>query len=293
MLLHLNTVAIEMEKSEQHLKIRKFIDRMPSMSTTLGKVLEVCSKTDASPNELYKVVSLDPVLTGQVLRLINSAYYSLVNQVTSLPRAITMLGINTVKNMALSTAVIATMELARKKSALPMGPFWAHSLGVAVAAKMFGGLQDFDLMQREELFFAGLLHDLGKIPFGEDYSAVLQAMQEQQGALLEIETKVLGVNHQDIGGMIAQKWKFNSFLADCISHHHDSDQSGCDDRIALVSLADLYINCMEYGAAGNTYPDLHRRDELLARFGFDWDQLVEMGEDVLAEIERAKIFLQV
>ncbi|HIP82374.1 MAG TPA: HDOD domain-containing protein, partial [Desulfocapsa sulfexigens] len=78
--------------------MNRFIKRIPSLSTTVGKVVEICSRTDASPNELNKVISLDPVLTGQVLRLINSAYYSLVNKVTSLTRAITMLGMNTVKN---------------------------------------------------------------------------------------------------------------------------------------------------------------------------------------------------
>ncbi|CAG34733.1 HDOD domain-containing protein [Desulfotalea psychrophila] len=282
-----------MEKSKQQLKITKFIDHMPSMSTTVGKVLQVCSKTNASPNELCKVISLDPVLTGQVLKLINSAYYSLVNQVTSLPRAITMLGMNTVKNMALSTAAIALVGHARKKSALSMEQFWVHSLGVAVAAKMFGGLQDLDLMQREELFFAGLLHDLGKIPFADDYLQVLELIEEKQIPLIEVEQEVFGITHQYVGEMIAQKWKFNSFLTDCISHHHDFDHRGCDERIALVSLADLYINCMGYGSAGNAYPDLQRRDELLVRLGFDWDQLVQMGENVLVEIERAKIFLQV
>ena len=98
----------------QRKQIEKFINRMPSLSTTVGKVMEICSRVDASPNELNKVISLDPVLTGQVLKLINSAYYSLVNKVTSLTRAITMLGLNTVKNMALSTAIIKTVSGAKK-----------------------------------------------------------------------------------------------------------------------------------------------------------------------------------
>jgi len=97
---------MSIDKDKQRRDIEKFIKKMPSLSTTVGKVMEICSRTDASPNELNKVISLDPVLTGQVLKLINSAYYSLMNKVTSLTRAITMLGMNTVKNMALSTAII-------------------------------------------------------------------------------------------------------------------------------------------------------------------------------------------
>ena len=60
------------DKKQQRRDIERFINKMPSLSTTVGKVMEICSRTDASPNELNKVISLDPVLTGQVLKLINS-----------------------------------------------------------------------------------------------------------------------------------------------------------------------------------------------------------------------------
>src|SRR5210317_1391212 len=124
---------MEITQQEQRKNIEKFIRKMPSLSTTVGKVMEICSRTDASPNELNKVISLDPVLTGQVLKLINSAYYSLVNKVTPLTRAITMLGLNTVKNMALSTAIIRTVSGAKKSKILPTKKFWAHSISVGVS----------------------------------------------------------------------------------------------------------------------------------------------------------------
>ncbi|MDP2104936.1 MAG: HDOD domain-containing protein, partial [Desulfobulbaceae bacterium] len=89
-------------ESSDHLThvIQAYIDRMPSLSTTVNKVLEVCNSPKTSANDLNRVISLDPVLTGHVLKLINSAYYSLPNQVSSLARAIIMLGLNTVKNLA-------------------------------------------------------------------------------------------------------------------------------------------------------------------------------------------------
>ena len=280
-------------KDRQHRRIERFIDRMPALSTTVGKVLEVCSKTDASPNELNKVISLDPVLTGQVLKLINSAYYSLVDKVTSLPRAITMLGMNTVKNMALSTAIIATVSLGKKSKSLPIEQFWAHSLGVGVAAKLFGLKKGVDIMQREELFFAGLLHDLGKIPFGDEYSAVLNAAQEEEAPLDEMEQMMLGTDHQEVGLLIAEKWKLNTFLADCISGHHSPEKIEQTEYLAFVALADLYINTMEYGSAGNAFPDQTNKGVLLDKVGLSWDEIAAMGEEIAEEIERAKIFLQV
>jgi HD-like signal output (HDOD) protein len=94
-------MQVDSEKVNNFLKrIRVYIARMPSLSTTVTKVLETCNDPYASANDLSRVISLDPVLVGQVLRLINSAYYALPHAITSLPRAIIMLGLNTVKNLA-------------------------------------------------------------------------------------------------------------------------------------------------------------------------------------------------
>ncbi len=90
--------------------LQRYIDKMPSLSTTVTKVLEVCNRQDVSPNDLNKIISLDPVLAGNVLKLINSAYYALPNQITLLTKAIIILGINTVKNLALSTAVVGALK---------------------------------------------------------------------------------------------------------------------------------------------------------------------------------------
>ena len=101
---------------------------MPSLPITVSKVLEICNNPKTSPVDLNQVISLDPVLMGKVMRLINSAYYCLPNQITSLVRAIIMLGINTVKNLALCTAVLGTLDKKGDFQALNMEGFWRHSL---------------------------------------------------------------------------------------------------------------------------------------------------------------------
>ena len=211
------------DKERQRRDIERFINKMPSLSTTVGKVMEICSRTDASPNELNKVISLDPVLTGQVLKLINSAYYSLINKVTSLTRAITMLGMNTVKNMALSTAIIRSVAGSKKSKALPTTKFWAHSIGAGVSAKLLGEVKGMPVMEREELFLAGLLHDLGKVPFGDEYIEVLNIARLEQLPLHQVELEVMGIDHQEVGLMIAEKWKLNQVITTCIGSHHQVD----------------------------------------------------------------------
>lgn len=287
--------SMAIDKDKQRRDIERFIKKMPSLSTTVGKVMEICSRTDASPNELNKVISLDPVLTGQVLKLINSAYYSLINKVTSLTRAITMLGMNTVKNMALSTAIIRTVSGAKKSKALPTTKFWAHSIGAGVSAKLLGEVKGIPVMEREELFLAGLLHDLGKVPFGDEYIEVLNIAKFEQLPLREVELEIMGIDHQEVGGMIAEKWKLNQMITNCITHHHlvpelpDDAQQG----VALVALGDVYTNILDHGYAGNPFPAEHDVAPLLGAAGLDRDEFCSIGNRVADEIHKAEVFLQI
>ena len=276
-------------------KIRLFVDKMPSLSTTVSKVLEICSRPDTVPNDLNRVIALDPVLAGQVLKLINSAYYSLMNKVTSLTRAIIMLGLNTVKNLALSTAIIRSVSQAKKSRALPIRAFWAHSIAVGVMAKLLAAGRGLSLAEREEYFVAGLLHDLGKIPIGDEYTEVLARVETAQEPLVTVEQQVLGLDHEEVGAMIATKWKLNAVLTAAICHHHAPELAAAAHRdlVATVALADFYVCLFDIGDAGNRYPDPSRLESLLAQCQLAWDDLVDLAASVEAEIRKAEIFLQI
>jgi len=294
MFIDLGTL-MHIDQDAQRKQIEKFIRRIPSLSTTVGKVLEVCSTADASPNELNKVIALDPVLTGQVLKLINSAYYSLVNKVTSLTRAITMLGLNTVKNMALSTAIIKTVSGAKKSKILPTSKFWAHSISVGVSAKLLAGVKDVPLSEREEYFISGLLHDLGKVPFGDDYIHVLSKVRRDQIPLLEAERDLLGIDHQEVGMMIAEKWKLNNAISSCIGNHHELDSLNEDlqRQAAFVALGNVYSNIYDIGYAGDLYPPETEVGKLLDLTELSWQEFADIRDGIDIEIQKARLFLQV
>ncbi len=283
------------DKIQQRRDIERFINKMPSLSTTVGKVMEICSRTDASPNELNKVISLDPVLTGQVLKLINSAYYSLINKVTSLTRAITMLGINTVKNMALSTAIIRSVAGAKKSKALPTTKFWVHSIGAGVSAKLLGEVKGMPVMEREELFIAGLLHDLGKVPFGDEYIEVLKIARDEQLPLYQVEMEIMGIDHQEVGLMIADKWKLNQVITGCIGSHHQTATLTGDlgQQVALIALGNMYSNIVDHGYAGDPFPAEEEVGRLVAAVGLSWPEFCGIGDRVVEEIKKAEIFLKI
>ncbi len=287
-----------LESDQRFIRIQNYIDRMPSLSTTVTKVLDICNRPDTSANDLNRVISLDPVLTGQVLRLVNSAYYGLPNQISSLTRAIIMLGLNTVKNLALSTAILNTVGN-ESSQILPMDLFWTHSISVGVTAKNMAELKGIPFAQREEFFIGGLLHDLGKIVlincFIEEYDAVINQVRNEQGALDLAEKSVFGFDHGEPGRMIAEKWKLNSSVTETLCFHHQPDKAEENNRdlVSAVSLANMYTNILDIGSAGDPYQNEYLLTAALDRVDISWEQLVEMDEKIQDEIEKAQVFLQV
>lgn len=280
-------------------RVQRTISRMPSLSTTVMKVLEICNDPNTSPNDLNKVVSLDPVLTGKVLRLVNSAYYSLPSRVSSLTRAIIMLGMNTVKNMALSTAVLESLGPRITNQGLDMDQFWTHSICTGVTAKALAELAGVQGMQREEFFVAGLLHDLGKIPlnnrFPDEYDEAVALARDTQTPLYAAEEAVFGFDHRMVGGLITEKWRLSGGLGDAIRCHHDPEQAGEENRLiaACVGLANAYANLLDVGFSGDPYPAEKDFMSLLKWVGVPWEKISALSERTMEEINKAKIFLQV
>ena len=285
--------------SEHYLKIiQNYIGKMPSLSTTVTKVMEVCDQPTVSPNDLNKIISLDPVLAANVLKLINSAYYALPNHISSLTRAIIILGLNTVKNLALSTAVIGQMKNSQQDS-LSMDEFWHHSIAVGVTAKVIATELNIPSKQREEYFLAGLLHDLGKIPiahcFSDEYAQCLTHVEKEKISLSEAESRVFGFNHQQCGYVIASNWQLPQSIMMVIKNHH---QKKCttDEHALLVStvaLANIYANVFSLGHAGDHYMDEDYVINTIEQSQLSWLQLTQLHELIQESIEKASIFLQI
>lgn len=279
-------------------KIEAYIQKMPSLPTTVAKVLEVCNNPRTSPADLNHVISLDPVLVGRVLKLINSAYYGLGQQVTSLVRAIIMLGINTVKNLALSSAVLHNLSSKKDFQAIDMEGFWRHSLCVGVAAKVIAKKRGVDAKQAEEYFTAGLLHDIGKIPLNavlsKDYVLAVSVSDRERISLHTAEGRLIGVDHAKAGSMIAVAWKLEGAVGDAIARHHDylSYDGQHKDVLYSVVLANRFASVMEIGFSGNRYPD--KLDPAVwEHLGLGRDVFDEIEGVVNQEIEKAKVFLRI
>ncbi|NPU84706.1 MAG: HDOD domain-containing protein [Syntrophaceae bacterium] len=282
-------------------QVEAYIGRMPSLSTTVAKVLDICNRPDTSPNDLNRVIALDPVLTGRVLHLINSAYYSLPDEVTSLTRAIIVLGVNTVKNLALSTAILEALSGGGNSRALSMDEFWTHSIGVGVIAKSLAAMKGVPAIRREEYFVAGLLHDLGKIPlnvvFPEDYRRVVALLEEgTAGSSSAAEEQILGLDHARIGALIADKWKQTEAMREVMRCHH-TPSAAKEEWGPIVTIVGLADDCHHLFRKVRVEDGFPSGDPRLARLweeaGMDAPSVAALRDAVSEEIERAKIFLSI
>jgi len=286
-----------MNDGEAARRVLAYVGGMPSLPTTVSKVLEVCNNPKTSPIDLDHVIQLDPVLMGRVLKLINSAYYGLGTQVTSLVRAIIMLGVNTVKNLALSSAVLDRVSSKKDFRALGMEGFWRHSLCVGVTAKLIAKRRGVDPKNLEEYFAAGLLHDIGKIPLNnalaDGYVAAMAMADREKISLRAAELRVLGMDHCEAGGIVSDNWRLSGAIADTVRWHHDLEGYSGDfpDVVRSVAVADYYANREDIGFSGNRYPE-KIAPEAYSLLGIEKSLLEELDEPVNAEIEKAKVFLR-
>lgn len=286
-----------MAPNDQLVRVKKHIAKMPSLPTSVTKIMEICNNPTTSPADLNKVISLDPVLMGKVMKLINSAYYGLSKEVTSLVRAIIMLGINTVKNLALSTAVLGSIGKKANFQALNMDGFWRHSLCVGVTSKMVAKKRGIDQKQLEEYFIAGLLHDVGKVPLNnvlaEEYVAAMSLSDRNHHALYKSEKEALGFDHTEIGTLIVDTWKLgNDIRAAITEHHNPADYTGeHKDLLYTVSLANYFANINEIGFSGDRFPE-KPDDTVFSFLNISLDFLDEMEESIHEAIENARIFLK-
>jgi len=278
-------------------KIENYIGEIPSLPVSVAKVMEICNSASARPSDLNRVISLDPVLTGRLLKLINSAYYGLGTHVTSLVKSITMLGINTVKNLALSSAILSTLPKNKRVHGLDMEGFWLHCLCVGVTSKFLAEKQGIDSRYLEEYFTAGLLHDIGKIPLNAvlsgDYLQVVTMAGGENMPLFEAENENFGINHSIAGKMIAGAWKLERPVTDVIAYHHEIGAYSGDNLqiICNVAIANYFALVYEVGFSGDI-KHIKPEKNIWKAVGIKEDSFEVLKEKIYREIEKAKIFLR-
>lgn len=275
-------------------EIEAAADSMPSVSPILGKINQMTHEMETSPRELVKIIMLDPTLTANVLKLVNSSFYGLLQRVTSLAQAVVLLGMNTVKNLAVSTALLSTVFMRDRRSPIPPEAFWRHCLATAIGCKLLARSRRMTAEALEMYFIGGMLHDIGKILFirinPSQYSRAIQESHRLAVSLSFAELAHFGCTHTQAGELLARKWRLDNCLAEVIAQHHRQEGLETMPFTMVAAVANNLSKQAGAGESGNPVIEEYA-DDLARNSAIDNDLKLQICRQLPAELEKAAAFL--
>lgn len=243
------------------------------------RVNELLADDDVSLNDVAATIETDPALTAGLLRLSNSAALGGTQEVNSVAKAITRIGLRQINELVMGIDTARSFN-GLNNTLITVHDFWRHSLFCAVIARKLASLGK--IKRRDAAFTAGLLHDIGQLlmfnQLGKQCAECLsQSLDDNDGLVVHsIETEKLGFNHCDVGRELATQWGLPEALIDCIAHHHDPQNAEVDPGlVAAVHLANSLAVMAE----------LDTCEEVNAPPTSDsaWDQL-QLNRDIIPEM---------
>ncbi len=266
------------------LNATKELEQLPHLA---WKIMEISENPDSSVSDLEKVVRNDPSTASKILKIANSSFYGLEREVSDLPRAILILGLKTIRDLVIASAVL---NLFRSPDPVSIR-VWEHSVATAIGARLIS--LDFEHAQVDEAFVCGLLHDVGNQillkNLGKPYSDMLLETEGDEEQRVEIEKRIFGFTHAQIGGELAKKWNLSPSLEKSLRYHHHFREvmwTDIDERvkmiIALVSLASKMAHALGLGSKEDDEVD-YLKLALTAEAQFltlPKARLMELGEQI-------------
>ena len=201
------------------------LDSLPSFGPVITKVITLAIE-ESDARHMAGIIEKDTALSAKILRVVNSPFFGLSRNISTLSRAVAILGLKVVKNLVLSLSLLKTFS-GKNKEGFDYDLFWEHSMTVAAGARLIS--ENSGYKDPEEGFVAGLLHDIGILILASleahDYRMVLDEVAEcvknnREYDITEIETKIMGISHPEIGAWLVSKWNLPETLELAIRFHH-------------------------------------------------------------------------
>ena len=273
--------------------ILKDIDRLKPIPQVAHKIMSIIEDPDSAMADLSDIIEHDVAVTANLLKVANSAYFGLPRKFESAHQAIVFLGMDQVVDLVLMTSSSENLQAAQEGYDLEAGELWRYSVASALIAR--------DLAQRKEIgdqhlvFTAALLKDIGKVVLSqyvsESFEKINHLVMDQGYTFREAEKEIIGIDHSELGGMVAESWQFSPVMVEIIRNHHvPQDAKTGTAETHIVYMADTMCMMMGIGVGSDglayrfhkdavKYLDLTERDfqEIMSSFG---EKLQEV-EDLL------------
>jgi HD-like signal output (HDOD) protein len=261
--------------------------KLVSPPTTYTQLDALIHDNNASADDISQVINADPALTTRLLKIVNSPYYGFPSQISTISRAITIVGTSELTQLVLATSVINAFK-GIPEDLIKMEDFWRHSIACAITANTIA--KKCKIPAAEHFFIAGLLQNIGSLVL---YQTVPELAKEAITSALfcnetiyESERRLLGFDHSEVGEALAKKWRFPAALTEAIRHHHTPSEAELFPiETAIVHLADIMVTAAgTFGHSGDRH--VPRLDpQAWAELKLDEQQLPDIMQQVTEKID--------
>jgi HD-like signal output (HDOD) protein len=263
---------------------------MPSVPIVLTKILQLMDDNHATARRLEDLILHDPSLSARILKLSNSAFYSFRSEVKTISHAITLLGLNLVRSLAIGVSIFESFTRGMKEEATMINQLWMHSFAVGfLAQEIWAGRNG--RAQGEFALLCGLLHDMGQVVyFKQDRIGYAQLFgkpkKQDEPSICELEMESYSLDHAALGYSLTKEWRLPTELSTVVRRHHDPAANG-QPLVAVVALADMLVKNAQIGYDGDNKitADFSQLQALLDMRDEELESLTQMAVDKRSDIE--------
>ncbi|KAF0192477.1 MAG: metal dependent phosphohydrolase [Gammaproteobacteria bacterium] len=230
----------------------KTVSSLPTTFTQLNTAVE---DPRSSNRDIAGIISDDAGLSARLLRMVNSALYAFPSKISTISRAVTVVGTKQLRDLALATSVL-DMFRDVPSDQVNMESFWKHNIACGVTARVLATMRRDP--NAEEYFVSGLLHDIGRLlMFTEAPELAAQAFgkaRESQTLLYKNEQEVFGFDHAAVGAVLLKQWQLPAQIVAAVGYHHrPSANRDHPIHAAITHVADLIVNAQQIGTSGEVF----------------------------------------
>ena len=236
---------------------KKILNKLNQIPPLSPEVVEILNLINANENIDFTILEKKIIqhtgLTGKILSLANSSFFGMPGEITNVKEACLVLGINTIRNLIVSSAVMSRFKSDYGNN-LDFKKIWEHEVGTAAAAKVYSKIYG---LNEDVAFISGLLHDIGKMIFDyyipDMYKNVLDYKNSEDCLFIEAEQKILDTDHCEIGAVVCENWKLPADICRVIRSHHNSVDIDSDINLTdILMLSDITSHGLGYSTVDNS-----------------------------------------
>jgi len=275
-----------MPTAKRLIKQYKRGNTLPHIVTRLAQLI---NDENATLRDFEDIISLDPALVGRLLTLVNSSYYGLVHKVDSVSRAIALLGMKNLHNIAVTDALKGMFKAGGAGDSFSCDRLWIHCAATGICSKMIA--ERIFSLNGDDAYLAGIIHDIGLIvewqgaekPFLEAYDQLI----DDGPSIIELEREHLGTDHCEIGYLMATEWMIPTPLCEAIRDHHEMrDNVAPQSPLGILQISEYILSQLGFTVKDGVSSPI--AGPLSEHMQANIDEYTVLAEDIPEEIEKVR-----